>query len=209
MNSLNRLHVSSPPRRQGGAVLMVALIFLVVLTLLGLSAMDTTVMEVKLARNTQEHNYAFQMAETAISEYDLLLDDTAILGGLYTSGRSSPAVIDPVERYSKNGHVIKSGVESGDGTLTDDKFDPELEFLGIFDPPPSFSVEGTNSLTEVDVAYFEAVAVGTNFENDDTAMRVIMREGHRRAVPAAGGSGNTTTITGNPGDYWGNQFGRS
>jgi len=54
-------------RRQRGAVLVVAMILLVVLTLLGVSAMTTTRLEERMASNDQEINRAFQSAESGLS----------------------------------------------------------------------------------------------------------------------------------------------
>ena len=53
---------------QAGAVLVVSLILLVVLTLLGLSAMNFTSLEHKMAANTQEGYRAFQAAETGLTD---------------------------------------------------------------------------------------------------------------------------------------------
>lgn len=58
----------APPREQRGAVLVVSLIMLVVLTLLGLAGMNTTQMEEKMAANSQELSRAFQAAETGVAE---------------------------------------------------------------------------------------------------------------------------------------------
>nr|MCU0936636.1 PilX N-terminal domain-containing pilus assembly protein [Gammaproteobacteria bacterium] len=56
-----------PARSQRGAVLIVALILLAVLTLLGVTAMSTTSLEEKMAANTQEGTRAFQIAETGLA----------------------------------------------------------------------------------------------------------------------------------------------
>lgn len=59
------------PRRQRGAVLIVSLVLLVILTLLGVSMMGTTKLEERMAANTQESTQAFQSAETGLSQgYD-------------------------------------------------------------------------------------------------------------------------------------------
>ena len=55
-------------RRQSGAVLLVSLVILVVLTLLGVSTMNTTQLGEKMAANNQQMNHAFQAAETALSQ---------------------------------------------------------------------------------------------------------------------------------------------
>lgn len=52
---------------QRGAVLIVGLIMLAVLTLLGLAGMSATSLEEKMAANTQESTRAFQIAETGLA----------------------------------------------------------------------------------------------------------------------------------------------
>lgn len=53
-------------RGQKGAVLIMALIILVVMTILGVTVMNTSSLEEKMAGNTQEHTRAFQLAETGL-----------------------------------------------------------------------------------------------------------------------------------------------
>lgn len=52
--------------RQNGAVLIFCLVFLLALTLMGVSGMESTIMEERMAGNMQDHNLAFQSAETAL-----------------------------------------------------------------------------------------------------------------------------------------------
>jgi type IV pilus assembly protein PilX len=56
------------PHRQEGAVLFVSLMFLIILTMLGISAIDSTKLETRMAKNTQAYNEAFQMAEVGLAE---------------------------------------------------------------------------------------------------------------------------------------------
>ena len=51
-----------------GSVLIISLIFLVILTLLGLSTAKTRTMSLKLTGNTQDNNLALQRAESALRE---------------------------------------------------------------------------------------------------------------------------------------------
>jgi len=53
-------------KKQSGAVLITSLIMLVVLTLLGLSAMQDASMEERMAGNMRAQNMAFQSAESAL-----------------------------------------------------------------------------------------------------------------------------------------------
>ncbi len=55
-----------PRDDQRGAVLVVGLILLMVLTVLGISGMNTATLELVMAGNTQSHQQAFQAAETGI-----------------------------------------------------------------------------------------------------------------------------------------------
>jgi len=83
MNALERT-------RQSGAVLIVALIILVVLTLLGVTAMNTTSLQERIAANTQESAQAFQAAETGYSQ--AFADDDAFdTTGTYTGGEAQTA----------------------------------------------------------------------------------------------------------------------
>lgn len=52
--------------KQEGAALVVALVFLLILTILGVGALNTTVLQEKMAGNTKEKNTAFQAAESAL-----------------------------------------------------------------------------------------------------------------------------------------------
>jgi type IV pilus assembly protein PilX len=62
------LHSKPSPRRQHGAVLIVALLFLVILTLLGLTAMSGTTLEERMSGNSRDMNIALQAAEAALRD---------------------------------------------------------------------------------------------------------------------------------------------
>jgi type IV pilus assembly protein PilX len=56
------------PGRQRGAALVVGLILLVVLTILAVSGVFTSTMELRMVRNAQSQERAFQAAEVAIED---------------------------------------------------------------------------------------------------------------------------------------------
>jgi type IV pilus assembly protein PilX len=66
------------PQRQSGFVLVVALILLLVLTLLGLAAAQSTSLEERMAGNARNHDMAFQAAEAG-----LYAAQSGILQGLW------------------------------------------------------------------------------------------------------------------------------
>ena len=71
--------------RQSGAVLIVAMVILLILTLLGVSTMNTTSLQERIAANTQERVHAFQAAETGLNQ--AFADDLAFdITSTYTGG---------------------------------------------------------------------------------------------------------------------------
>lgn len=82
-----------PPSRQSGAVLVISLIFLVLVTLLAISGMQGTIMQERIAGNTRDHMQAFQAAEAALSQGAASLSASTLPSGTgyYMVPNSSPA----------------------------------------------------------------------------------------------------------------------
>jgi type IV pilus assembly protein PilX len=59
---------SPGPARQQGAALVIGLILLLVLTILAVSGVFTSTMELRMVRNTQSQERSFQAAEVAIED---------------------------------------------------------------------------------------------------------------------------------------------
>jgi len=56
------------PSRQQGTALIMAMVVLVILTILGMSAMRSSVLEVRMAGNIQDATIAFQAAESGLAK---------------------------------------------------------------------------------------------------------------------------------------------
>jgi type IV pilus assembly protein PilX len=86
-----------PRQTQQGVVLAVALIMLVLITLLAVSAMRTTAMEERMASNSRNDNIAFQLAETALRYAETILqadgDSLSIAAGQSQSVGFAPCEI--------------------------------------------------------------------------------------------------------------------
>jgi len=82
--------------RQQGAVLIVSLIILLVLTLIGITGMRTTVLEEKMAGNMNDQNLAFQAAEAALRDGEDLMN-TLVTNASFngTAGRLAATDTDP------------------------------------------------------------------------------------------------------------------
>jgi type IV pilus assembly protein PilX len=66
------------PERQRGAVLVVSLLLLLVMTILALGASQTTRIQERMAGNTRDYDLAFQSAEAALRTAERLIDDPAL-----------------------------------------------------------------------------------------------------------------------------------
>jgi len=80
--SLNR-------NRQQGAVLIATLMILVLLTIFGISTMDTNILEEKMASNMRERNVAFQSAEAALRGCEVYIAGLSTLPDPSNDGSTS------------------------------------------------------------------------------------------------------------------------
>lgn len=71
---------SSPLAKQAGSVLIISLMFLLLLTILGLASMQNTALQERMAGNFAERNSAFQLAELAIRTAERLHADAISSG---------------------------------------------------------------------------------------------------------------------------------
>jgi type IV pilus assembly protein PilX len=65
---------TKPGNRQDGVALFISLVLLLVLTIIGVSAVQSTSLEVRMARNDQDSLLAFQAAESALRDGEDFLD---------------------------------------------------------------------------------------------------------------------------------------
>ena len=113
----NRRHFSMPAR-QRGAVLVLSLIFLLVVTMIAIGSMRDTVLEEKMAGNTRDRNLAFQSAESAVREAELFIEGVVSLGnfgttsGLYGRTTIEPAFYAP-STWSDAAYHVVAGTDYG------------------------------------------------------------------------------------------------
>ncbi len=118
------------PRAQGGAVLIVSLIILIILTLIGVSGMTTTSMEERMASNSQEIQRAFQAAESGVA---LAFQD--------------------VDSFN-----LSAEVNTGQTSITnsDDDYDTTTEYVGESAPP----INSGYSATKFQASHFNIESTG-------------------------------------------------
>lgn len=117
--------------RQQGAALIVALIFLIIITLLGVSSMDDTVLETQLAKNNREVNYALQIAEAGLMGSAPLLE----------ADFSEPGKLDELSA------LMRDGVLYFDADSTDDYEEAAITRNDI--STSATTVEATSEETEI------------------------------------------------------------
>jgi type IV pilus assembly protein PilX len=77
-NGLSLSCVGRVARRPRGAVLVTALIFLLIMTLVGVTAMQGTSQQESMASNTRQRNLAFQSAEAAVRAGERVLTNAVL-----------------------------------------------------------------------------------------------------------------------------------
>lgn len=84
--------------RQKGAALVTSLIILLMLTLMGVAAMQTTTLEEKMAGNLRNENLAFQAAEAALRAGEAYLQEFAI-GPFVADTSATNLALNPAGLY--------------------------------------------------------------------------------------------------------------
>jgi type IV pilus assembly protein PilX len=123
-------------RKQRGAVLIVALIFLVVMTMLILASIRGTVMQERMASNLYDRSLAFQAAEAALREGERFVLESAPKpagAGCDSSGNCSKPDPDEVPAWEDEDNWA-------DAHDADDGHDHVIQ-IGDLPVPPKFLVE--------------------------------------------------------------------
>ena len=89
-------------RRQQGVALFIALVVLLIITILGISGLQTTTLEERMAASARDRDIAFQAAEAALAQAEIFVNGIGVTGlapfdlntaGLYRP-QTDPAVDD-------------------------------------------------------------------------------------------------------------------
>ena len=64
--------------QQHGSVLIISLVIMIVLTILGVSGMQTSLLEEKMAGNLRDSQLAFQAAEATLKQAEQFIDDNVV-----------------------------------------------------------------------------------------------------------------------------------
>lgn len=141
-------------KRQRGAVLIMALLLVVVMTMLGVSAMQGAVLEERMAGNAHDHNMAFQSAESGLRDAAAWLlglvarpdANATASSGIYEVGALGGGMMDYAFDWTAKGRNYGTGTSHAAGDFSyhsalptyvveetafvRDSFDPEAAATG-------------------------------------------------------------------------------
>jgi len=102
--------------KQAGAALITSLIFLTVLTLLGMSTLGTALLESRMAGNARDRNLAFQAAEAGLRDAELYIRDSGRIIGKIVMEDPGDAIKDYTGQAGKYGLFYNGATMDVNGT---------------------------------------------------------------------------------------------
>lgn len=152
-------------RKQCGSVLAIALIFLLLMTLIGVTAMRTSTMQERMAGNMRDRNLAFQAAEMALREGERFLSGNVVLvdfdntGGLY-----QPAGDSQVNRWLDIDWLVDGNSRATSAGLSDVARQPRyiVEELAAGSTETPADLDANRELKETRVYRVTALGWGGN-----------------------------------------------
>jgi len=144
------------PSKQRGVALFISLVLLLVLTIIGVSAVQTTSLEERMARNSHDSVLAFQAAESALREAeDFLATSINSTAGFTTAGTNGlwrAALYNEPERWTQAG--IWAGATSVEAAV---------EIDGV-DEQPRFIIEWVATVQRANNPYLQGSSYATLFD---------------------------------------------
>ncbi len=98
-----------PSIRQSGAALIVTLMFLVVMTLIGVGAMHSTILEEKMAGAYLQRQKAFQLTERALRYGEKQASNMDVVLTVPASGCSNGICAEPPDRNDRWKNIVQNG----------------------------------------------------------------------------------------------------
>ena len=167
-------------QRQSGVVLLTGLIFLVMLTLIAITAMQSTTLEERMAGNSRSRDLAFQGAEAAVRAAEAVLSGASLPAfngtkpGYYAMLDSGGAA-----DYWKNTHNWAAQSVTYSGSLTGVK---EARFV-VEALPASMGSGGDDSLVAKPLSGGEVYRITTRGIGSDGTSSIILQTTFRRSAP--------------------------
>ena len=177
---MNTTITSKTRIRQQGAILIVSLLLLLVMTLLGITAVSTTSLEEKMASNNRQRQLAFQSASSALRDAETWLRtnisrvaqfEVTFNGApdeLYWLRQPTPGDairVVPMDIYDGNAWVVGNSLEPATSIVTGTQKPARyvIEYMGRIGEPPLDYTEPDNRNYA-----FRVTAIGWGTDNITT-----------------------------------------
>jgi len=156
-------HKAAYQQSQSGAVLVVSLVMLLILTLIGISGMSSVTLEEKMVSNMQNANKSFQGAEAALNECEVFLREQATVVLHQTSKTSN--ILDLRNGISR---VITAGIFPI-GWWQDNDFWDDYGNPSVIDSIAR-TVASPDGVASVPLCFTEYIGNGTSSMDSDTSL---------------------------------------
>jgi type IV pilus assembly protein PilX len=171
---------SFPADRQRGAILIVSMLMLLVMTLIGVTAISTTTLEEKMAGNARQRQLAFQAADSALREAEAWLStNIKTVSQFETAFSGTPAELYWV-RQPRAGDTLRDvpiDIYDGDAWGAGNSQQPATTVHTTGQNPPRYLIEYMGRIGEPPLDYadpdnrkyaFRVTAIGWGTNNITT-----------------------------------------
>lgn len=172
-------------QRQRGVALFLALVVLLIITILGLSGLQTTSLQERMAAGARDRDLAFQAAEAALVDGERLLENATLPpfgngNGLYTLNAANRPIWVGPDQQAGNGVITYSVDRPGPGgqagALATVAQQPEYYIEQYpLTPLPGGSLEAGTAADEL--AFFRVTARGFGGRANTV---VVLQSGYQR-----------------------------
>ncbi len=156
--NISNTYINNNLPHQQGAVLVVSLIILVVMTFIGIASMSTSLMQEKMASNAQNTNITFQAAESAIS---------GLIGDALNGTQS--ALSDAMNAPNLSGPQITFDISDPDISAN-----YQVTYMGVVALTSGGSLDADESSTTLQAHRFDVAATGIV---ETTNAQSVIRQG--------------------------------
>lgn len=155
---MNNKQISNYSYKQSGSVLIISLIILVAMTLIGITAMRTTVLEEKMAGNMRNKEVAFQAAEATLRAAERYIQNNVISTVAFDNDGSDGLYNHDDVRIWEN--INWTDVDS----IQYSDFDSTYNVAS----PPRFVIQHLSTTGEADKVTLDNIGEGTGGGNVET-----------------------------------------
>jgi len=158
--------------------LFVALMLLIILTMVGISAIESTKLETRMAANLREYNHALQAAEIGLATARTVLgQDVEKISAIYEKGIPISVVLDNVKRDTGR-YWINYTIIAAEGTYNNTSV-----FKTTTDQMNSSTLgKGISSGNDGSYAKFLITATGRSTTKANAA-EVVLKGGLQKLIP--------------------------